>query len=98
MTEKKISLCKMYIEKYAAPAVSGEGGHNQAFRTCNAIFNGFDLSRDEGWPIFMDYCSRCVPPFRETEAKHLYSELMKKPPRKPRGWLLKLNSEEEADK
>lgn len=96
MTESKISLCKKYIEAMAEPAVSGEYGLIQVNRVCNAIFNGFDLSCDEGWPIFMDYCSRCLPPFTEKEAKHIYNKMMKIPLNGQRGWLLNHDTEQDA--
>ena len=92
MTNDKIYFCKSYIEKFT-PAVSGEFGHNHALRVCNAIFHGFGLEREEGWPIFMDYCSRCEPPFTEEEAERVYNKFVKNPPETPRGHLLKSMSE-----
>ena len=86
-TERKLYLCRKYAEKFD-PAISGSRGHNQALRVSNAIFHGFDLHKEEGWPIFLEWNASLADPWSESELEHKYQETVRKPPHKPRGHLL----------
>lgn len=77
--ERKLYLCRLYAEKFD-PAISGSRGHDQALRVSNAIFWGFDIPKEYGWPIFTEWNAKLVDPWSEKELEHKYSETMNKPP------------------
>ena len=83
-----VERCRRYVEQMN-PAVQGQGGHGQLLNAAIVIFWNFGLEREEGWPIFMDYCTRCLPPYTdEREIEHKYQEAFKKGPDSgPRGWM-----------
>ncbi len=87
--ERKIYLCRLYAEKFD-PAISGSKGHDQALRVSNAIFWGFDIPKEYGWPIFTEWNAKLEEKWSEKELEHKYSETMNKPPAKiERGSLCK---------
>lgn len=86
-TERKLFLCRRYFEK-VDPAISGSRGHSQTLRVSNAIFHGFGLSKEEGWPIFLEWNAKLAEPWTEKELEHKYNETISKPPHKPKGHLL----------
>ena len=47
------------------PAVSGERGHDAAFRVAATLVHGFALSEAEAMPIMEHYNASCVPPWSE---------------------------------
>lgn len=77
--ERKLYLCRLYAEKFD-PAISGSRGHDQALRVSNAIFWGFDLPKEDGWPIFTGWNAKLDEPWSEKELEHKYNETMNKPP------------------
>ena len=62
-------LARRYIAK-AAPAVSGQGGHDQTFSVACALIKGFDFSIAEARPLLQEYNQRCEPPWSEAELEH----------------------------
>ena len=60
--------CRAYMKR-VDPAVMNSSGQRQFFVACNVIFNGFSLSEDAGWPILMEYNSRCLPPWDMNDPK-----------------------------
>lgn len=60
---EKQERCWRYLSKEERPAIQGQGGQNQMFRIMNVIFNGFGLSKQDGYPILMQYNAICMPPW-----------------------------------
>lgn len=58
-----------YLEKMP-PAVSGQSGHNTAFRTACVLVKGFGLSVDEAYPLYAHWNQSCQPPWSEKEMRH----------------------------
>ena len=75
-----------YLEK-CEPAVSGQRGHNQAFKTaCNAG-PGFGLPEDVFLRLMREaYNPKCDPPWSDRELEHKVRDAYAKETR--RGWLL----------
>ena len=83
-----VGRCRRYVEQME-PAVQGQGGHGQLLNAACVIFWDFGLEQVEGWPIYLDYCDRCEPPFLDNkEIEHKYYEAFKVGAEngKPRGW------------
>ena len=55
--------CWKFLSKDIRPAIQGQGGQNQMFSVMNTIFNGFALSREDGFPVLMRYNEYCQPPW-----------------------------------
>lgn len=55
--------CWKYLSKEIRPAVQGQGGQRQMFTTMNVIFNGFALSKQDGYPVLARYNECCQPPW-----------------------------------
>jgi hypothetical protein len=55
-------------------SVSGQGGHNDAFKAAIALTKGFALSLDEAHPLLAEWNSRCLPPWTERELRHKLTE------------------------
>jgi hypothetical protein len=51
-------------------AVSGEHGHDAAFRVAATLVHGFALSGSDAMPIIEEYNARCVPPWSRKELEH----------------------------
>lgn len=78
---------RAYVAKIP-PAVSGQGGHPQTFSVACALVHGFALPRATAWPIFVEYCARCSPPWNLREAQHKMDSAEKATSHtKPRGHL-----------
>ena len=73
------------------PAISGQAGHNQAFKVACKIGPGFDLSPDTAFRLIRHHFNeRCEPPWSEKELKHKVEDAYVAETR--RGWLLTANS------
>ena len=82
-----IERAKLYLDA-CDPAISGQGGHNQTFKTAQALVNGFCLEPDEALNLLKEhYNPRCEPPWSERELIHKVYSALKNPSDKPRGWL-----------
>lgn len=57
----------------AAPAVSGEGGHNTAMAVASKVV-AQGLSEDEEWVLLVEWNQRCKPPWSERELRHKHEE------------------------
>lgn len=55
--------CWRYLSKDERPAIQGQSGQNQMFKIMNVIFNGFTLSKPDGYPVLMQYNAICQPPW-----------------------------------
>jgi hypothetical protein len=76
------------------PAISGQGGHNTAYRIVNRVLNDWGLSEDEAWPYLLQWNERCQPPWSERELRHKVQDAIKKGPKegRTRGWLARQES------
>jgi hypothetical protein len=69
-------------------AISGQGGHDAAFRVARACYTGFGLSVDETFKILRDvYNPRCQPSWSEQELRHKAKSVAETPSEHPRGYL-----------
>jgi len=59
---------------HAEPAVSGQAGHDTAFRIIERVVRGFDLSDDEALSVLFGWNARCEPPWSEKELRHKISD------------------------
>jgi hypothetical protein len=75
-----------YLEK-CEPAVSGQRGHDKAFRAACKVGPGFNLPEETAFRLLRDhYNERCQPEWSENELRHKVKEAYKV--EKGRGWLL----------
>ena len=71
------------------PAISGNRGHDATFAVASALVHGFALSRDQAWPIMLEFNARCDPPWSEKDLEHKLDDATKLTRHsKPRGHLL----------
>jgi len=52
------------------PAVTGEEGHKQLFKTTCALVAGFKLPLKITWPLLLEYNTGCLPPWTKSELIH----------------------------
>jgi len=75
-----------YLQK-CEPAVSGQRGHDKAFKAACKVGPGFNLAPDTLLRLLLEtYNPTCKPPWSETELRHKVDEAYKVETR--RGWLL----------
>lgn len=68
-----------YVAKME-PAVSGQGGHNAAFKVACALVKGFELNEAEAYSVFVSvYNPRCQPQWSEREILHKLRSAAKQP-------------------
>jgi hypothetical protein len=60
---------RAYIAKLP-PSISGQGGHDAAFRAACALIQGFDLTFHEAWPLLLEFNQRCDPPWSDRDLTH----------------------------
>jgi hypothetical protein len=74
-----------YLEKIE-PAISGQNGHNRAFRAACQIGPGFDLPPETAYQLLLThYNPRCEPPWSARELHHKATDAFRIENR--RGWL-----------
>ena len=85
-----VKRCRGFVNKHIDHAVQGQRGHDKLLDAATVIFYEFGLERDEGWPIYEEYYSRCLPPFTDAkEIEHKYQDALNvigPKSGKPRGW------------
>ncbi|GMV27145.1 MAG: hypothetical protein AMXMBFR58_31760 [Phycisphaerae bacterium] len=70
------------------PAISGSGGHGQAYAAATAMVHGFGLDPTVALALLRDrYNPRCQPPWTDKELMHKIDDAAAKPHDKPFGWL-----------
>lgn len=84
--ERRIARAGAYLNGIA-PAVSGQGGHDQTFDAACALVKGFDLSVAEARPLLAAWNTLCVPPWDAGDLEHKLSDADGRPDDKPRGYL-----------
>lgn len=75
----------VYLER-CDPAVAGQKGHNQTFKTACKVGPGFDLPQEVALRLLRSYNERCQPPWSDKELEHKVRDAYAKEAR--RGWLL----------
>jgi hypothetical protein len=70
------------------PAVSGQGGHDKAFRAARLLCWDFGLSAAEAWPLLAEWNQRCRPPWSERELTHKLRDAETRAGDRPRGWFV----------
>ena len=86
MNHDVIENARRYVAKIP-PAISGQGGHNQAFKVACILVKGFALSVEQAIPIFDEYSQRCTPPWSPRELEHKLGSANTARDLKPRGYL-----------
>ncbi|MBI3759596.1 MAG: hypothetical protein HY269_07570 [Deltaproteobacteria bacterium] len=69
-------------------AISGAGGHNQAFSAACALVNGFALSEADALSLLREWNASCQPAWNERELEHKVRSAANARHAKPRGHLL----------
>lgn len=81
-----LARASAYLAK-VDPAISGQRGHDKAFRAACLIGPGFDLTPSEATHLLRnEYNPRCEPPWSDRELMHKVEDAYKVEAR--RGWLL----------
>lgn len=71
------------------PAISGQGGHDKAFKAACKVGPGFDLPAEVAFRLLWTHFNpRCDPPWSEKELRHKVEDSYKSPKNPPCGWLL----------
>lgn len=73
-----VGRAKAYLQK-AEPAISGQRGHDAAYRIACRLRCDFGLSLDESLAALVDWNSRCEPPWSERELRHKLEDAAKEP-------------------
>lgn len=86
--DNRVKRAAAYLARIPG-AVSGNGGHQQAWQAAIAIVRGFDLDESSAFQLLSsEYNPRCEPPWSERELRHKVASAAKDA-RAERGWLLK---------
>lgn len=86
--DNRLKRAAAYLAKIPG-AVSGAGGHQQAWAAALAVVRGFDLGETDAYRLLAaDYNPRCDPPWSERELQHKVADAAKNG-RADRGWLLR---------
>jgi len=64
-----ITRARAWLEK-ADPAVSGQHGHDTAFRIIERVARGFQLDEGGAFEALRDWNARCQPPWSDAELRH----------------------------
>jgi P4 family phage/plasmid primase-like protien len=84
---------KKYIENFDH-SVQGNHGSDPMFSVCLALYKGFLLTEDEGWPLVENYNRiKCSPQWSDAEIRHKIDSA-RKANRVPDGYLLKDDSQD----
>lgn len=71
-----IERARKYLAK-CPPSVSGQGGHNAAFRTACILILGFQLERQQALMLMQEWNQTCQPPWTERELEHKVDDALK---------------------
>lgn len=73
-----VERARRYLAKLP-PAVSGQAGHKQAFRTACVLMKDFALSLEDALPVFREWNQTCEPPWSDREILHKLEDAAKSP-------------------
>ncbi len=73
-----VERARKYVAKMP-PAISGQGGSNDAFSVACKLIIGFGLTTEQAYPIFREYSDQCKPPWSEKEIRHKLDDANKLP-------------------
>lgn len=90
----RIERARKYIVKMPR-AVSGNNGHDAAWLAAQAMIRGFDLTKEEAWPILKDWSDECSPPWSDKELRHKIEDVYANS-RMPRGYILARSRPQQA--
>lgn len=82
-----LSRARKYLDR-CPPAVSGQGGHDAAYRAAVALVHGFCLDFANAMALMTEWNGRCQPPWSDQELHHKVRDALEKSHDKPRGFLL----------
>ncbi len=86
--DNRLKRAAAYLQRIPG-AISGAGGHQQAWQAALAVVCGFDLTESDAYALLAsEYNPRCTPPWTERELQHKVASAAKDA-RADRGWLLK---------
>lgn len=74
-----VKRCAAYLAKID-PAISGNNGHDQTYQAARIIWNDFGIEKVDGWPLLLDFNSRCQPSWSEKELQHKWDDAVEKGP------------------
>lgn len=73
-----IERARKYLERLP-PSVSGQGGHDAAFRAACVLVLGFGLNVGEAMVLMSEFNHRCQPPWSDRELQHKLDSANKQP-------------------
>src|SRR4051812_5470205 len=82
-----IERARRYVGK-CDPAVSGQHGHDRAFRVAAVLVHGFALGDGDAMTVMHEWNASCVPPWSEAELVHKIKTARAAAHQRSRGWLL----------
>lgn len=75
--DNRLKRAAAYLQKIDG-AVSGAGGHDQAWKAALCVVRGFELSESEAYALLSaDYNPRCDPPWSDQELRHKIADAHK---------------------
>ena len=77
-SDKRIRRASAYLEKIEG-AVQGQRGSYRTFRVACKLIYGFDLSFNEGFPLFLEWNDKCDPPWEVHDLERKWREAEKQP-------------------
>jgi KaiC/GvpD/RAD55 family RecA-like ATPase len=76
--EAVIERARKYLGKLP-PSISGQGGHNAAFKAACVLVLGFGLARDTALALLREWNQLCQPPWNERELAHKVDSALSQP-------------------
>lgn len=74
---RRVRRARAYLRK-CDPAISGQGGHRQAFKIACKIVHGYELPVDKALSLLLEeWNPRCLPPWSEEELRHKVESALK---------------------
>lgn len=77
-TDQVVDRARKYLQR-VPPSISGQGGHNAAFKAACVLALGFGLSESETRMLLGEWNQLCQPPWSDRELDHKVKEAMKQP-------------------
>jgi hypothetical protein len=74
--DEAVRRARGYLAKVEG-AVSGQGGHSATFRAACILVHRFRLSIEQAWPLFLEWNTKCEPPWNEHDLMRKLTEAQK---------------------